>query len=132
MGHPQPPAVAGVGSETDCGVLNGTMRHRRSKVAGMSLSWLKGRRERGKLKVEWAPGPTSRAGYATKNHPGPHHQVARPMQLYAKGKSPAALQGRGRATGASRATKGAKIGLMGKLKGSLPNIGIKRLQALTF
>ena len=43
---------------------------------------------------------------------------------------------RGRAAGATSrakaAPRGAEIGLLGKLKGSLPNIGIKRLQALTF
>ena len=37
-----------------------------------------------------------------------------------------------RITGASRPAKGTKIGLLDKLKDSLPNIGIKRLQALTF
>ena len=56
----------------------------------------------------------------------------------AKGRAPAAsgkeeLGARAdRITGASRAPQGAKTGLLGKLKGSLPNIGIKRLQALTF
>ena len=79
MGHPQPPAVTRAGSEAGCGVLSGAMRQRRPKAAGMSLSWLKGRCERGQFKIEWAPGPASRAGYATKNHPGPHHQVARPI-----------------------------------------------------
>ena len=131
MGHPQPPAVARAGSEAGCGVLNGTMRQRRSKVAGMSLSWLKGRRERGQLKAGRAPGPASRAGCAAKNHPGPHHQLVRPMQLYAKGKSPTALQGCDRIAGASRPTKGAKIGLLGKLKSSLPSIS-SRLRKLTF
>ena len=131
MGRPQPPAVARAGSEAGCGVLNGTMRQRRSKVADMSLTWLKDRCERGQFKIEWAPGPTSRAGYAAKSHPGPRHQLARPAQLYAKGRSPTTLQGCDRITGASRPTKGTKIGLLDKLKSSLPNISSK-LCKLTF
>ena len=131
MGHPQPPTVARAGSEAGCGVLNGTMRQRRSRVVGMSPSWLRDRCERGQFKIEWAPGPTSRAGCAAKSHPGPRHQVARPMQLYARGKSPTALQGCDRITGASRATKGTKIGLLGKLKSSLPSTSSK-LRKLTF
>merc|ERR1712023_495624 len=99
-------------SETGCGVLNGTMRQRRSKVADMNLNWLKDRCERGQFKIEWAPGPTNRADYTTKNHPGPHHQLVRPIQLYIKGKSPTTLQGCDRITGASsRPSKGTKIGL---------------------
>ena len=133
MGHPQPPAVARAGSEAGCGVLSGAARQRRPKVAGMSLSWLKGRCERGQFKVGWAPGPTSRAGYATKNHPGPHHQAVRPTQLYIKGRSPTALQWCGRATGAARAKpgpRGAEAGLAGKLKSLLPSASAKRLRSL--
>ena len=130
--HLQPPAAARAGSKAGCACGALGARQRRPKAAGMSLSWLKGRRQSGKLKAGWAPGPASRAGYATKSHPGLHRQVARPAQLCAKGKRPTALQGLGRATGASRPAKGAKVGLAGKLKGSLPSIGAKRLQALTF
>ena len=104
-----------------------------ARLAGPMPPWLKGRCERGQFKIEWAPGPTNRADYTTKNHPGPHHQLVRPIQLYIKGKSPTTLQGCDRITGASsRPTKGTKIGLLDKLKSSLPNIGINRLYKLTF
>ena len=39
---------------------------------------------------------------------------------------------RDRIAGAARAKAGTKPGLLGKLKGSLPNIGISRLRKLTF
>ena len=56
----------------------------------------------------------------------------------AKGRAPAAsgkeeLGARAdRITGASRAPQGTKAGLMDKLKGSVPNMGINRLYKLTF
>ena len=115
MGHQQPPTVIRTDSETGCGVINGTMRQRRSKVVDMNLNWIKDRCERKQFDIKWAPGATNRADYTTKHHTGTHHRLVRPIQLYMEGKSPTTLQGCDRITGAKD-----------KTVGSIPTISMMR------
>ena len=98
MGHPQPPTRARAGKPAH-GALTGIMKQKRAKPAGMSASWAKGRAEQGQLGLRWAAGKASLGGYHTKRRAGLCHRQARPIQLFAEGKSLAALQGRSRALG---------------------------------
>ena len=41
MGHPQPPKVMQTDNRTACGIVNGTMRQKRSKAIDMRYHWLK-------------------------------------------------------------------------------------------
>ena len=93
MGHPQPASIIRTDSKTGCGVLNGTLRQHKSKVADMNLNWLKDGCQRSQFQIEWAPGVTNLADYPTKHHTGSHHKKVRPIQTFIRGESPLTLQG---------------------------------------
>ena len=97
MGHPQPPTWARTGSRSAHGALAGAMKQKRAKPAGANASWAKGCCKQGQLELRWAPGPASLGGSPTKHHTGLYQRQARPIYLFAEGKSPTALQGCSRA-----------------------------------
>ena len=114
MGHPQPPTRIRIGSKPAHGALTGIMKQKRAKPAGMNASWAKDRCEQGQFDLHWAFGKSNLADYPTKHHPGSHHRQVRPIQLFAKGQSPATLQGCNKILGfsSSRQTSGSQ-GLQG-------------------
>jgi hypothetical protein len=94
MGHPQPPTLIRTDNRTACGIVNGTMKQKRSKAIDMRYHWMKQRtNENDDFVIEWAPGKFNLADYPTKHHPAKHHQNVRPIFLYIKGKSPTTMKG---------------------------------------
>ena len=94
MGQPQPPTVIRTNNRTACGIVNGTMKQKRSKAIDMRYFWLKDCCENHKqLKFHWSPGVLNLADYHTKHHLASHHKRVRPIFLYLKGKSPTTLKG---------------------------------------
>ena len=93
MGHPQPPTRVRIGSKPAHGALTGIMKQKRTKSADMNANWVKDRCEQGQLELRWAPGPTNLGGSPTKHQTGLYHRQARPIYLFAEGKSPTTLQG---------------------------------------
>ena len=89
MGHPQPPTVIRTDNKTACGIVNGTMKQRRSKAIDMRFHWLKDCVNAHKqIKITWAPGTKNLADYGSKHHPGSWHKKVRSIYTYIKGKSP--------------------------------------------
>ena len=73
MGHPQPATGIKTDNQTATGILNGTIKQRRSKAIDLRFSWLKDQQEQGQFDIKWVPGKVNLADYFTKHHPGSHH-----------------------------------------------------------
>ena len=80
-------------NSTANGIMNRTIKRKRSKAFDMRHWWLVDRCDQGQFKVYWAPGKISLADYFTKRHPASHHAALRPIYLYEEGKSPNTVQG---------------------------------------
>ena len=75
-------------NSTAYGIMNKTIKRKRSKSFDMKFWWLMDRVEQGQFIVYWAPGILSLADYFTKRHPPSHHRMLRAIYLYIKGISP--------------------------------------------
>jgi hypothetical protein len=93
MGHPQPATRMNTDNQTATGILNGTIKQKRSKAIDMRFYWLRDRQEQGQFSIQWVPGKHNLADYHTKHHPGSHHRKVRPIYLYEGKQSPTTLQG---------------------------------------
>ena len=93
MGHPQPPTPIKTDSSAATGVINGTIKQKRSKAIDMRFCWLKDRAEQNQFKVCWDAGNNNLADHPTKHHSAEHHRQWRLTMLNADGKSPETLQG---------------------------------------
>ena len=93
LGHKQRPVPIKTDNSTANGIMNKTIKRKRSKAFDMRFWWLVDRCEQNQFKVYWSPGKYSLADYFTKHHPSSHHQLVRPIYLYEKGKSPNSIQG---------------------------------------
>ena len=93
MGHPQLATPLTTDNITAEGIMNGTLKQKRSKSIDMRFNWLKDRVKRKQFAVTWAPGKYNLADYPTKHHSARHHRRVRPIYLYIKNKSPKTMQG---------------------------------------
>ena len=94
MGHPQPPTLIRTDNKTACGIINGTMKQKRSKAIDVQYNWVKDKVQNHKeFYVEWARGAENLADYHTKHHSPSKHKRVRPVYLYIPGKSPTTVQG---------------------------------------
>ena len=94
LGHPQPPTPLRTDNSTANGILNGTVKQRRSKAMDMRFYWLKDRVTQKMFKVYWAPGKENLADYYSKHHPASHVKKVRKIYLN-EPDSPGTLQGQG-------------------------------------
>ena len=83
LGHPQPATPIQTDNSTADGILNGTVKQKRSKAIDMRFYWLRDRIEQKQFQVHWQPGSANFADYFTKHHPAKHHQNIRPAYLVA-------------------------------------------------
>jgi hypothetical protein len=95
LGHPQPPDDTPIRTDnsTADGIMNRTVKPKRSKSMDMRFWWLVDRVEQNQFQIFWAPGKVNLANYFSKKHPASHHVQVRPIYLYMKGKSPSLLLG---------------------------------------
>ena len=56
LGHPQPSTALRTDNRTANGILNGTVKQRRSRAIDIRFYWLKDRAEQGQFRIFWAPG----------------------------------------------------------------------------
>jgi len=92
MGHPQPATPIRTDNSTAQGIVNGTIKQKRSRTFDRQYWWLKDRISQLQFNVTWDPGVYNLADYYTKHHPGSHHERVRPIYLY-EPVSPRTLQG---------------------------------------
>ena len=93
LGHPQPATPLKTDNSTACGIMNGTVKQKRTKAMDMRYYWLRDRVRQKQFNVFWEPGINNLADYPTKHHSGAHHRKVRDIYLYDKEKSPSTIQG---------------------------------------
>jgi hypothetical protein len=81
MGYPQPPTPIECDNTTAVGIMNDTIRQKRSKAMDMRFYWVKDRKQQGQFHIYWRPGSTNRADYFTKHHSPAHHRIMRALYL---------------------------------------------------
>ena len=93
MGHKQPPTPMKTDNSTANGIINNTMKQRRSKALDMRFYWIRDRTKQGQFHIYWDAGRNNLADYYTKHHPASLHRLVRPIHTYVQGLSPTTLQG---------------------------------------
>ena len=83
VGHPKPSTALHTDNSTANGILNGTVKQRRSRAIDMRFYWLKDRAEQGFVNL---------ADYYTKHHSPAHHRQVRSIYTSTPS-SPTSLQG---------------------------------------
>ena len=93
LGHTQPASPIKTDNSTATGIINNTIKQKRSKAIDMRFYWVRDRVKQGQFKVYWDSGKQNHGDYTTKHHSGAHHRDMRPIRLYIKDKSPRTVQG---------------------------------------
>jgi hypothetical protein len=78
---PQPPTALQTDNKVAEGILNNTVKQKRSKAIDMRFYWLQDRIQQGQFNVYWRPGEANLANYISKHHPAKHHRAVRPTYL---------------------------------------------------
>ena len=82
MGHPQPPTPMQTDNSTACGIVNSSIRQRKSKAMDMRFYWIQDRINQGHFIVYWASGKYNLGDYYTKHFPTAYHRVVRPTYVH--------------------------------------------------
>jgi hypothetical protein len=81
LGHIQPPTPLRTDNSTVVGILNETIKQKRSKSMDMRYHWLTDRVRQKQFDVYWRPGRENLGGYHTKHHSAQHHKEMRGLIL---------------------------------------------------
>jgi hypothetical protein len=82
VGHSQPPTPLRTDNSTAFGILNETIKQKRSKAMDMRYHWLTDRVRQKQFDVYWRPGRKNLADYHTKHHSAQHHKDMRGFILH--------------------------------------------------
>ena len=93
MHHPQPPTSIQVDNSTAVGIINKSIKQKRSKVMDMRFHWIQDITLQEHFNVFWKPGPTNLGDYHSKHHPNSHHIQVRHTNLHEPHGSNNKLQG---------------------------------------
>ena len=93
MGYAQPATPLRTDNNTANGIINNTMKQKRSKAIDVRFYWIRDRVNQGQFRVYWGAGKHSLGDFYTKHHPPAYHKKMRPIHTYVEGKSPEDLQG---------------------------------------
>ena len=85
MGHPQPATPMRTDNNTTNGIINNTMKQKRSKAIDVRFYWIRDRVKQGQFIVFWDAGKYNKADFYTKHHPPTYHQQMRPIHTYIEG-----------------------------------------------
>jgi hypothetical protein len=92
LGHRQPPTPLQTDNSIAKGIIEGTVKQKRSKAIDMRFYWIKDRVQQGQFAIYWRPGATNMGDYFTKHHSPAHHLAMRPLYLYTEASSTAREQ----------------------------------------
>jgi hypothetical protein len=81
LGYPQPPTPIQTDNACAAGILNETVKQRRSKAIDMRFYWLRDRVKQNQFIVHWRRGTDNLADYFTKHHSPSHHRLMRSRYL---------------------------------------------------
>jgi hypothetical protein len=82
LGHAQPPTPLRTDNSTAYGIVNETIKHKRSKAMDMRYHWLTYRVRPKKIDVYWRPGRENLGDYHTKHHSAQQHKDMRHLILH--------------------------------------------------
>jgi hypothetical protein len=82
LGHIQPPTPLRTDNSTAFGILNETIKQKRSKTMDMRYHWLTDRAHQKHFDVYWRPGRENLGDYHTKHHSAQHHKDMREFILH--------------------------------------------------
>lgn len=77
LGHPQPATPVQTDNSCAAGIVNNTLKQRRSKAIDMRYYWVRDRVNQGQFLIHWKRGAENLADYFTKHHSPIHHQRMR-------------------------------------------------------
>ena len=81
MGYTQPPTPIQTDNNVAQGILEGTVKQKRSKAIDMRSYWLRDRITQQQFTIYWRPGATNMADYYTKHFSPTHHKDVHPLYL---------------------------------------------------
>jgi hypothetical protein len=82
LGHTQPPTLLRTDNSTAYGIVNETIKQKRSKAMDMRYHWLTARVRQKQFSVYWRPGHENLEDYHTKHHSAQHHKDMRHLILH--------------------------------------------------
>jgi hypothetical protein len=82
LGHKQPETPLRIDISTSYGILNETIKKKRSKSMDMKYYWLQDRVLQKQFDVYWRPGKDNLGDYNTKHHQAQHNQGVRPILVH--------------------------------------------------
>jgi hypothetical protein len=82
LGHTHPPTPLRTDNSTAFGILNETIKQKRSKAMDMRYHWLTNRVRQKQFDVYWRPGRENLGDYNTKHHSAQHHKDMRGLILH--------------------------------------------------
>jgi hypothetical protein len=82
MGWPQQQTPIQTDNSCAEGIINDTVKQRRSKAIDMRFYWVRDRVRQGQFRVHWKKGEDNRADYFTKHHSPKHHRQMRSTYLH--------------------------------------------------
>ena len=82
MGFPQPPTPIKTDNSTAAGIINSSIRQKKSKAMDMRFYWIKDRVSQKHFLVYWESGLTNKGDYYTKHFPASHHAQVRSQYVH--------------------------------------------------
>jgi len=82
LGHPQPATPIQTDNACTEGIINDTVKQKRSKAIDMRFYWVRDRVRQGQFRIYWKPGKDNEGDYFTKHHLASHHREMRPIYLH--------------------------------------------------
>jgi len=82
MGHEQPPTPIQADNITADGLLNETIKEKRTKAIDIRFYWVIDRIKQNHFRVFWKPGSENLGDYFTKHHSPTHHRRMRPFFIH--------------------------------------------------
>jgi hypothetical protein len=82
LGHTQPPMPLRTDNSTAFGILNETIKQKRSKAVDMRYHWLTDRVREKQIDIYWRPGRENIGDYHTKDHSAQYHKDMRKLILH--------------------------------------------------
>ncbi len=82
LGYKQPPTPIQTDNSCAEGIVNDTVKQKRSKAIDMRFYWVRDRVRQNQFTIFWRKGADNLADYFTKHHPPSHHQAMRPIYLH--------------------------------------------------
>ena len=92
IGHKQPATPIKTDNSTAAGIINNTIKQKKSRSMEMKFFWVKDKVKENQFVIFWKPGNENTGDYFTKHHPASHHRRVRPIYVKTP-HSPSSLQG---------------------------------------